>query len=114
MDITTRTFFVAGVQYREEWKDVRTGLQYAGFDGSNGQVEVDLKGEPKNKYDQYAVKCFIAGKHIGYIPKPINVDVWALRDAGYKPNARLVEFNPDGHPWEMFKVEVNFTKKETP
>jgi hypothetical protein len=115
MDASTRTFFVAGVQFRPK-EDIGHAYNFvahlkANNDDKLPDIPCKLVGEPQNKFDRYAVKVLIHDDfHIGYIPKPINVDVWALRDAGLKPTARLVEFNPDGKTYEMFKVEVTFSK----
>lgn len=76
-------------------------------------MKVYLVGEPSNAYDKYAVKVIVKhGEeeyHIGYVPKPINVDIWSLRDAGLKPNALITEYNPEAKTYEMFKVQVTFT-----
>lgn len=106
MDASTRTFFIAGVKFRPDYRLVQKEL-----DGKDWTTyPISLIGEPSNQYDKYAVKIMAGGRHIGYVPKPINVDVWALRDLGYKPKATLVEYNPDAMTHEMFKVSVDFVK----
>jgi hypothetical protein len=105
MDASTRTFFIAGVQHRPDWERFRH-LVFKGLD------ELKLIGEPSNRYDKYAVKVCFQDLHLGYIPKPINVDVWALKDAGMKPTARLLEFDPRAVSYEMFKIQVTFTKDD--
>lgn len=110
MDATTRTFFVAGVQYRPDFIRFRHIIP--------GDFNVTLVGEPKNKFDRYAIKIILVRKndtglgimHIGYVPKPFNVDIWALRDLGYRPEPTLVEYKAEALPYEMFKVQVTFTK----
>ncbi len=113
MDPITRTFFVAGVKFRPP-EDIKSAGDFAEHELI--AKEIKLIGEPRNKFDRYAVKVNmeVADKvfHIGYVPKPINIDIWALRDAGWKPSARLVEYNAGGPTHEMFKVEVNFTKPQ--
>ncbi len=110
----TRTFFIAGVQHRPNYERFHN-LKLKPDD------VLELVGEPGNKFDRYAVKILYISNHyivgpvlLGYIPKPINIDLWALRDLGYKPTAHLIEFNPDGRPWEMFKVAVDFNKISQP
>lgn len=110
MDPSTRTFYVAGVKFRQDWRKIHKHLLNTDFPTARESLEVKLVGEPSNAFDKYAVKVLMNNEHIGYIPKPINIDVWALRDAGLKPVAKLVEFNPDAETYEMFKVEVSFTK----
>lgn len=114
LDLSPRTFYVAGVQFRPKTdiEMVRNGLITCGLGNapvdSVAAIPVELIGEPSNQYDRYAVKCKIGGTLIGYIPKPINIDVWAIRDAGHKPTARLVGFNPTLPPYQLFQVQVTF------
>lgn len=108
-DTTPITFFVAGVQFRpgSVLRTVRDELlgvaDYTTF-------PVTLVGEPSNQYDDYAVKVMAGGQHIGYVPKPLNINIWSLRDAGYKPAAKLVGFDASAKTYEMFKIEVTYTK----
>lgn len=115
MDIDTspRTFFIAGVKFRPDYMMVLKGLRDSGLDRNctTGVIDVELKGEPKNPHDRYAVKCLIGSTHVGYVPKPINVDIWALHDAGYSAKGRLTQFNPDYMTHQLFQVTVTFTKK---
>jgi hypothetical protein len=116
MDPTTRTFFVAGVKFRPD-KDIDEAVSHIRKfrSDADGSVPLRLVGEPGNRYDRYAVKVIMdifdgEISHIGYVPKPINVDIWALRGGGMKPVAKLVEFNEHAPSYEMFKVEVTFHK----
>lgn len=108
MNTSPRTFFIAGVQHRPNWQATRDAFAHAA-EGS-GPMELQLVGEPTNPYDRYAVKVMAASQIIGYVPKPINVDFWALHDAGYKSYAKILNFYPDASPWKMYEVEVTFTK----
>lgn len=111
MNTNPQQFYIAGVQHRpksvldnvQQYLEPRTNLLDA---------EVKLIGEPKNQFDRYAVKITIGGYHIGYVPKPINIDIWALRDADWKPNVRLVSYHPNAALWRMFFVEVSFIRTE--
>lgn len=111
LDTSPVEFFVAGVKFRPN--DVITLAK--GF-AEHELIAKDFRlvGEPSNQFDRYAVKIHmeVADKilHIGYVPKPINVTIWALRDAGYKPDASLAEYNPDAPTHFMFKIRVTFTK----
>lgn len=112
MDASTRTFFVAGVKFRPDYWSVVKAIKEAQQKSSDPLLdrEVKLVGEPKNPFDRYAVKVLIDGRHVGYVPKPINVDLWALKDSGLKANARLIAFAPDAETYQMFKIEVTFSK----
>lgn len=104
MDANTRTFFIAGVQYNTTYRDYLP-------DAKVGDI-LKLVGEPTNKFDRYAVRIESPkGSVLGHIPKPFNVDTWALKDAGFKPTAILIEVNTAGPSWNMFKVEVTFAKQ---
>lgn len=109
MDPSPRTFYIADVQYRPDWRKVAIDL--VGRDLS--QQVVRLVGEPSNQYDRYAVKVLVNGTHLGYIPKPMNIDIWALKDLGYKPEAALVKFDGAAAPYDMFQIKVTFTAPVT-
>lgn len=107
MDPSTRTFFVAGVKFRPPETIAKAFEPLAR--GEMGVVK--LVGEPSNAHDRYAVKVILNDQHVGYVPKPINIDMWALRDAGMKPNATLLQYNANGPSYELFKIQVTFTKQ---
>jgi len=96
-----KTFHVAGVKFRPDWKS------FVDLDISQ---PVTLIGEPQNQYDRYAVKVLLGTTHIGYVPKPINVDIWAVHKAGYKAEAKLLHFTPEAESWHWFEVQVTFKK----
>jgi len=113
MDASTRTFFVAGVQFRPAPALIAANAYLTKPDQWHPVCK--LVGEPSNKYDKYAVKVIIIADEapeafIGYIPKPINIDVWALKDLGYKPEAKVIAYSPNSPTYEMFKIQVTFTK----
>lgn len=116
MDLTTRTFFIAGVQHRPDHVTTCAHVVKRLAEPMRDQYLVlQLVGEPKNQYDRYAVKIVLpdlqtSGLLIGYVPKPINVDIWALRDAGWKPICELISFDPEASYWSMYKIRVSFEK----
>lgn len=107
MDTKPVTFFIAGVQHR-------TGD--FGPDAFIAAVPTfpcacDIIGEPKNQYDKYAVKVCVGPYHLGYVPKPVNIDVWGQHTLGMKATGTILEHNPDMPPWQRFRVQIVFTKK---
>lgn len=104
---TPLKFFVAGVKYYEGYKVFAKEVP-------NLPIPVPLIGEPSNKYDRYAVRIEYASPggertQLGHVPKPHNLDIWAAKDAGYKPLAHIVVYNPLAYT-QIFQVEVTFTK----
>lgn len=99
------TFHVAGVQHRGDDPDalIRAGVTFP--------LACSIVGEPKNAYDRYAVKVMVGILHLGYVPKPVNIDVWSLHDAGYKAIGTIINHNPDQPLWRRFEVQVVFEKK---
>lgn len=98
-------FFIAGVQYNPMF----AVYQPLAKDGDT----LKLIGEPKNKYDRYAVRIESPYGHIlGHVPKPMNVDVWAQRAAGWKPVATLVHYNAAAPLWNMFEVRIEFISQQ--
>lgn len=80
---------VVGMQHRPEWPRVERRV----LDKSR----VELRSEPGNKYDRYAVQVLFEGHHIGYIPKHDSQRVSDLLKKGflvqgtvsYRPAMRL-------------------------
>lgn len=104
------TFYVAGVKFRPE--SIRTSIldELLARHPDCTTFPITLSGEPSNPYDRRAVKVMAGGQHLGYVPKPTNAFIYALRDAGTKPVARLVSYNPCAETHKMFQVEVTFIK----
>ena len=101
------TFYIAGVQHRPNVLTFpKLDMQY--------NDELQLVGEPSNKFDAEAVKVYFNALHLGYVPKPYNKKVWELHLSGWKPLARVREFRTQAAPWEMFEVEVTFTREAGP
>jgi hypothetical protein len=110
MDSSPRTFHVAGVKFRPDYKDVvhEFELKKPLFPYD----KVRLIGEPGNPFDKYAVKVLINGVHIGYVPKPVNIDIWALRDQWFKPTAMMIGYNPGGPTHFLFEIQITFSKSD--
>jgi hypothetical protein len=115
MDTSPRTFAVAGVKFRHQ-ADIYAALCELKRRPSlllpdampTGTTAIMLIGEPGNAYDRYAVKVMLFGYHIGYVPKPTNIDIWALKTKGYKPIAILDSYNSNAQSHQMFFVKVTF------
>tara|TARA_R110000868_G_scaffold175238_1_gene412188 strand:+ start:635 stop:970 length:336 start_codon:yes stop_codon:yes gene_type:complete len=98
------TFRIAGVQHRPQdviHKAIREGLDVG--------VGLTLVGEPSNSFDRYAVKVLYKDNFIGYVPKPVNGQIWQVRNSGFKPTSTLIIYNPDAPTYEMFEVKVTFS-----
>lgn len=107
----TLTFYIAGVKFRPDYRIVMKEL--AESETHFSEFPLSLVGEPSNEHDPHAVKILAGGRHIGYVPKALAADVWRLRDEGWKPHAKIVGFAPDAETYEMFRVEVTFTRPPT-
>ena len=106
MDTSPRQFYVAGVQYRDNYQ------KFVDLPLKVGDT-IKLVGEPGNEYDKYAIRVHhlsATGVLLGYVPKGVNSDVWALHEFGYRPNAEVVGFYPDKTPWQMIEVRLTFKK----
>jgi hypothetical protein len=104
MDTTPRQFYVAGVQYRDNYQ------KFVDLPVKVGDT-IKLVGEPGNEYDRYAIRVHHLTKDgvlLGYVPKGVNSDVWALHEFGYKPDAEVVTFAHDKAPWQMIEVRLTF------
>lgn len=55
-------------------------------DQENGAPSEDLTGsaerEPDNQYDANAIRIYIAGKHVGYVPRALSAKLAPHMDAG--------------------------------
>jgi len=87
-------FYVAGVQFREDWESDLSKLEVGN--------ELDLIPEPTNKYDQYAVKIvFWNDKNptlLGYVP---------AKTGESKIVTMLMEKYPDSIVGVVTKVDTN-------
>jgi hypothetical protein len=105
MNTSPKLFAVAGVKFRPP-EDIATAIRK--LDSRPAPHTVTLTGEPSNKYDCYAVKVSVCGIFIGYVPKPTNIDIWALKGKGYKPTAVLESYNANAQTHNMFFIKVTF------
>lgn len=109
MDTSPRTFYVAGVKFRPDPAALLELVTKHHIHGCR------LVGEPSNQHDKFAVKVLVMHENVlhllGYVPKPINVDLWALRDAGYAFDACLSQISHTAPTHERYQVTVHFAKK---
>ena len=93
--------FVAGVKFRDNYEDMLAKL-------SEG-MEVLLKPEPDNPYDQDAIAVYIAEDHLGYIPKrDVPAIALNMEEGGIKAVVEYVEEDQVD-----LVVPVTFHKLET-
>jgi hypothetical protein len=109
----TRTFYIAGVQFRPRDEINRTAKEMKVGD------KIGLKAEPDNKYDPNAVQILFDNSaneydpviFLGYVPKKLSAEVSAMLEIG--PVECVVdEVNPSAKIWEMFKVSVRTIEEE--
>ena len=96
--------FVAGFRY------------YSGMDLLN-EMEVndflELRREPNNKYDEFAIALYWQQEKIGFIPADSNETIARLLDAEALPLlASITHLNKEVEPWENVVVAVYFLQEE--
>ena len=69
---------------------------------------VNLKPEPENPHDPYAVAIYFEGKKIGYIPQAKNSPVSNLLYFGHGDivEARINHHNPEAGPENQFRIVI--------
>jgi len=67
---------------------------------------LNMKPEPKNVHDKYAVELQYKGTMIGYIPRSDNRHISRLLQQGLNMVCTIREVNPDEDTWHMCKVKV--------
>ena len=100
----TKQFYVAGVKFREGWKENIKSLE-------EGE-ELLLVPEPTNKFDRYAIQIHGVGTGepvmLGYVPAKTGEanEVSNLLQRAIPLKATLIELQPDFEPWNALLVEV--------
>jgi hypothetical protein len=98
---TERRFFLAGVQFRPNAKEVISQLE-------EGEV-LELEPEPENKFDANAIKInYYDGReyhHLGYVPKLISAEISALLEVE-ELECVVTTLNKEAKPWQMCEVTV--------
>lgn len=96
--------FVAGFRY------------YRGMDLLN-EMEVndflELRREPENEYDEFAIALYWQQEKIGFIPAGYNETIARLLDAEALPLlASITHLKKEVEPWENVVVAVYFLQEE--
>ncbi|HKK44847.1 MAG TPA: HIRAN domain-containing protein [Balneolaceae bacterium] len=91
-------FYVAGFQYYKGPSII----------DSIGQGEwLQLKADPANEYDRFAVKILWDGEFmLGHVPHTDNRHISRLLQQNVSLYCTATEVNPKKETWEMLKVEV--------
>lgn len=95
-DILVLETIVAGTSFRK-LKDVEPQL--------NVQVKLELKREPDNEYDEFAIALYFEKNKIGYIPRESNEVIARLLDAG-KPFFATIEAKEWEGNWLRIEIKV--------
>lgn len=92
MQVELAKVFIAGLQYSE----AKTLHLYSG-------EYLYLQKEPNNPHDPYAIAIYKEGLKIGYIPRPINQELYNKVD---ELEIMVEEFYADAPPWERIIVSI--------
>jgi len=95
-DILVLECLVAGTSFRK-LKDVEPSLL--------AEVKLELKREPDNEYDEFAIALYFEKNKIGYIPKDKNEVIARLSDAGKAFYASIKAKEWEGN-WLKIEVKV--------
>lgn len=71
----------------------------------NNEVKLELKREPKNKYDAFAIPLYFQDKKVGYIPKDKNETIARLLDAGKNFYASINAKEWEGN-WLRIEIKI--------
>ena len=99
-DILALECLVAGTSFRK-LNDVEAAL--------NKEVKLELKREPQNEYDHFAIALHFEKHKIGYIPRDKNEVIARLMDAGKNFFATIQAKEWEGN---RLKVEVRVYLKD--
>ena len=95
-DILVLECLVAGTSFRK-LQAVEPGL--------TTEVKLELKREPKNEFDEYAIALHFEEHKIGYIPRDKNEVVARLMDAGKAFFATILAKEWEGN-WLKIEIKV--------
>ena len=99
-------FYVAGVQFREDWESRLSELEVGD--------DIDLIPEPTNKYDQYAVKVLFGSTMLGYVPAKTGESKIVTMLMEKYPNSIVgvvTKVDPKEKPWNALQIKVMKEKK---
>lgn len=97
-EMLLNVFSVAGFQYhegREVLADIR-----------KGQL-LDMRPEPENVHDAFAVALFWRGRKLGYIPRSDNRHISRLLQQGGELAARVLDVDGCAPAWNAVRVAVS-------
>jgi len=95
-DILVLESLVAGTSFRN-LKDVEKSL--------NKSVRLELKREPDNKYDDFAVALYFKKNKVGFLPRDKNETIARLIDAGKSFFATITAKEWEGN-WLKIEIQV--------
>ncbi len=79
---------IAGPQFRKPFEKKRLAQMTVG-------ANLILANEPTNKFDPKAVQVLSHdGVHVGYVPRPLNIPIFGLLEAGFEVRAGIVDVRP--------------------
>jgi hypothetical protein len=86
-------------------------VDYHGADGTNPHElhpggQLDLKAEPSNPHDPFAVEIYRGKAKLGYVPRSDNEHISRLPQQGAELECRVVEIDPAVGVWNMVRVQV--------
>ena len=93
--------------------------QVAGFEFYRGEAiwpslrvgkPLSLVREASNAYDRDAVAVYVGGNQLGYVPQVENRAIAQMLDRGERLEARIVELDDSGHPWNRVRMSISLTQ----
>lgn len=63
----------------------------AALGGLTTGSKIELKAEPENPHDPFAVACWFGGTHCGYLPRHSNREVASVLGGGHQVSATVTE-----------------------
>ena len=94
--VTFYSSYVRGTRYGD-YRRIRKLLKKG--------MKVELRSEPNNPYDRYAISIWWKNFKLGYIPAVENVALAGLMDAGIDLEARIVELTKE--TYREIKISVS-------
>lgn len=75
---------------------------------------IELRREPENEYDEFAIALYWQQEKIGFIPANYNETIARLLDAEALPLlATITHLNKEVKPWENVEIAVYFLQEES-
>jgi hypothetical protein len=88
---------LAGFQYHRAsaiWPFLRVG------------ESLQLRREPSNPHDRFAVAVWFKNEHLGYIPQRENRTLAKLLDQGERLEASIIRLLEEQNPWRKIRIRV--------